>query len=253
MVAPSRCTRRDDEVQLAIKERTSTIQVENPQLKVAPQMDDAKADIGSELKLLWCFQRRGIAFDQCRLLSWNIHEKWVSSILLNCLSKGVPFGYSVVKTDQLIRADRELWTILAREHTGTLKMGAAGVIPLDNKVAAVMTDLRVTMMLLPLPEAKSGDAPKKHDPKNDNPDDTEVIKQVKKAKKIRAVRKCPEELKKFDMTSEHGRICWSYNMKDGCSNKTNGKPAKCNRGAHVCANCKKPGHSVLVCRALQAA
>ena len=42
-VAPSRCTRRDDEVQLAIKERTSTIQVESSQLKVAPQMDDASS------------------------------------------------------------------------------------------------------------------------------------------------------------------------------------------------------------------
>ena len=251
-VAPSRCTRRDDEVQLSIKERTSTIQVENSQLKVAPQMDDTKADWGSELKLQWCLQRRGVAFDQCRLLSWSIHEKWVS-ILLNCLSKGVPFGYSMVKTDQLIRADRELWTILAREYTGTLKMDAAGIIPLDNRVEVLMTDPRVTMMLLPLPGAKSGDGTKKNDGKGDRQDDSDIVKKVKKPKKSRAVRQCPEELKKFDMTSEHGRICWSYNMKDGCNNKTNGKPAKCNRGAHICANCKKPGHSVLVCRALQSA
>ena len=126
-VAPSRCTKRDEEVQMAIKERSSSVQVENSQLKVAPNNDIQKADMDSDLKLRWCFQRRGVAFDQCRLLSWAVHDKWVS-ILLNCLSRGSPVGYSAVKTDQLIRADRELWAILAREHTGTLKMSAAGVI-----------------------------------------------------------------------------------------------------------------------------
>ena len=157
----------------------------------------------------------------------------------------------MVKTDQLIRADRELWTILAKEYTGTLKMSAAGVLPLDNRVEALMTDCRVTMMLLSLPGAKSSDPPKKSNVKGDKHDDPDLVKKVKKPRKTRAVRQCPEELKKYDMTSEHGGICWSYNMKDGCNNKTNGKSAKCNRGAHICANCKKPGHSVLVSRALQ--
>ena len=103
-VAPSRCTKRDDEVHLAIREKTTSIQIENAQLKVAPSNELQRADTGSELKLQWCFQRRGVAFDQCRLLSWAIHDKWVS-VLLNCLSSGTPVGYSAVKTEQLVRAD----------------------------------------------------------------------------------------------------------------------------------------------------
>ena len=107
------------------------------------------------------------------------------------------------------------------------------------------------MMLLPLPGGvKTGDPNKQ---KGDKRDDADPVKKVKKQKKTRAEKQCPEELKKFDLTSDSGRICWNYNLKSGCDNKTNGKPAKCNRGVHLCANCKKPGHSVLVCRALQQA
>ena len=249
-VAPSRCTKRDDEVHLAIREKTTSIQIENAQLKVAPSNELQKADTGSELKLQWCFQRRGVAFDQCRLLSWATHDKWVS-VLLNCLSSGTPVGYSTVKTEQLIRADREIWTILAREYAGTLRMNAAGVIPLDARFDALITDPRVTMMLLPLPGgSRKDDPPRRNDVKVD---DVDPPKKVKKVKKTRAERQCPEELKKFDLSSDHGRICWNYNMKSGCSNKTSGNPAKCNRGSHLCANCKKPGHSVVVCRALQQA
>jgi Tfp pilus assembly protein PilZ len=34
-IAPSRCTKRSEEVQLSIKERPSAVQVENQQLKIA--------------------------------------------------------------------------------------------------------------------------------------------------------------------------------------------------------------------------
>ena len=98
---------------------------------------------------------------------------------------------------------------MAREYTGTLKMDAAGVIPLDARFNALITDPRVPMMLLPLPGgSRKDDPPKKNDLKMD---DVDPPKKVKKVKKTRAERQCPEELRKFDLTSEHGRICWNYN------------------------------------------
>ena len=76
-IAPSRCTKRSDEVQLSIKERPSSVQIENQQLKVSQVPEEFKADFGSEIKLQWCWQRRGLAMDQCRLLSWEVHDAWV--------------------------------------------------------------------------------------------------------------------------------------------------------------------------------
>ena len=41
-----------------------------------------------------------------------------------------------------------------------------------------------------------------------------------KKRKTRAEKSCPDELKKYKMNYTHGRICWSFNLKDGCSLKT---------------------------------
>ena len=250
-IAPSKCSKRDDEIQVAIKERTSSIQIENAVLKVAQTTSEVQGDTGSKLKLQWCWQRRGVAFDRCGLISWAVHEKWVST-MLNNLSRETPAGFGSIKVDQLIRADREMFTILSQEHIGTLKPNAAGVSPLDARLTALMTDPRVTMFMLPLPSShrhikdesdKGGKADVDKPPKPPK----------KKVKKARAEKACPDELKKFKMNYAHGRICWGYNMKDGCSlstQKQDGKPNKCNKGYHVCANCHKPGHSVATCRAL---
>ena len=247
-IAPSKCSKRDDEIQVAIKERTSSIQIENAVLKVAQTTSEVHGDTGSELKLQWCWQRRGIAFDRCGLISWAVHEKWIST-MLNNLSKETPAGFGSIKTEQLIRADRELFTILSQEHHGTVKP-QAGVSPLDARVRALMTDPRITMFMLPLPSshrAVRDDIDKGSKGDSDKPPKPPK----KKAKKARAEKSCPDELKKYKMNYTHGRICWGYNLKDGCSlstQKHDGKPHKCNKGYHVCANCHKPGHSAAACR-----
>ena len=249
-IAPSKCSKRDDEIQVAIKERTSSIQIENAVLKVAQTTTEVQGDTGSELKLQWCWQRRGVAFDRCGLISWAVHEKWVTT-MLNNLGRETPPGFSNIKTEQLIRADRELFTIMSQEHVGTLKPNPAGVSPLDVRVQALMTDPRVTMFMLPLPSSHRAAK-----------DDTDKVVKVdgdkppkppkKKVKKARQEKSCPDELKKYKMDYTHGRICWGFNMKDGCSlttQKHDGKPSKCTKGYHVCANCHKPGHSATACRA----
>ena len=252
-IAPSKCSKRDDEIQLAVKERSSTIQVENSVLKVAPSSSEVVNDVGSELKLQWSFQRRGIAFDRCGLLSWATHERWVTT-MLNTLSRPSPVGFAQVKVDQLVRADREMFTLLAQEHRGPLKAAGGGAPPLDDLVKNMITDPRVTMFLLPVPShakqhGKSDDVwtdKKAGSDKGDGP-------KKKKRKVSRSEKSCPEELKRFKLDYEHGRICWGFNLKDGCKGKTEKagqKPAKCAKGYHVCANCHKAGHSVVACRAL---
>ena len=250
-IAPSRCTKRSEEVQLSIKERPSAVQVENQQLKIAQISEDFKADCGSEIKLQWCLQRRGIAMDQCQLLTWATHEAWVQQ-LFRTLSQQAPPNFQPVKMDQLVRADRELWTLLAQEHKGTLKVSAAGEVPLDGLFKRFCQDPRITMFLLPAPAgAKVVDkevAPKR--PPTTGPTQASAKSSTSKKRKTRAEKQCPDELKKFNLRCEHGPVCWAYNLKTGCRNTTTGKPSRCAKGFHVCANCHKAGHSVVVCRGL---
>ena len=84
--------------------------MEQSTLKLA-QVPVTTADIGTELKLQWALQRRGIAMDQCRLLDWSVHEEWVQW-LLQSLTKEVPTGFATTKLEQIVRANKELWTVL---------------------------------------------------------------------------------------------------------------------------------------------
>ena len=249
-IAPSRCTKRSDEVQQSIKDKPSAVQVENHQLRVAQLPEDFKADCGSEMKLQWCWQRTGLAMDQCRLLSWAVREAWVQQ-LFQTMSQQPPPGFQHVSMQQLIRADRELWTLLAQENQGSLKPRANGDIPLDTMIKNLCRDPRITMFLLPLPS--NAKVTEKDTSKTTATGSTQAAAKSTastKKRKTRAEKSCPEELKKFNLRCEHGPVCWAYNLKSGCKNSTSGKPSRCQKGYHVCANCHKPGHSVLVCRGL---
>ena len=59
-LSPSMCTKREAEVQAALKHSQQVLRIEAQTLKVnteGPKVADA--DHGSEIKLQWCFQRRG--------------------------------------------------------------------------------------------------------------------------------------------------------------------------------------------------
>ena len=252
-VALSRCTKRDDEVHANIKPSTATVQVENSTLKLAQVPVSTTADTGTELKLMWAFQRRGLAMDNCRLLDWEVHETWVQ-FMLNAMTRDCPTGFHSVKTEQLIKADRELWTILTQENLESLK--PINDVPVLNKFfKALVTDPRITMYLLPVPSATSKVtqaaplAPKQTPPPKLQGAPPAGIN--KRRKLTRAQKGCPHELKDFDMMFNQGGttgpICWGYNLKIGCplDTSTQGGHSRCKRGFHVCANCHKPGHNVV--------
>ena len=250
-IAPSKCSKRDDEVQANIKPSASTLQIEQATLKVAQVPVVTSADVGSELKLQWALQRRGLAMDQCRLLDWTYHEDWVQW-LLQALTKDVPPGFTAIKLDQILRADKELWTILAQQQTKSLRPVNDQPVPNDD-FKKLTTDPRVTMLVLPLPSASARPQPQVPQKKNDPPKPTGGQGTPNKKRKLtRAEKNCPEELKKYHLRLEgKGNICWSCNLAAGCSNSASGTPAKCMRGFHVCAHCHKPGHSVTSCRSKQ--
>ena len=252
-IAPSKCSKRDDEVQMSLKDSKSSIQIENSQLKVGPSTDTVVAEWNSELKYQWCLMRRGLAMDQCRVLSWEVHQHW-TNYFLNLVTRPVNAGFQQIKLDQLVRADRELWTILAQEVTGSLKASGAD-IPLDAHVRRLSTDPRVTMLLLPLPAnqkvPEAPDVTKKTPAPKPSPGAPAPKPPTKR--KTRAERGCPEPLRKYNMQTANGPICWNFNLKDGWQLPTSGNPPRCQRGNHICANCHKPGHSVVVCRGVKAA
>ena len=253
-IGPSKCSKREAEIQLAAtKEKSQILSVEQQTVKVTAAETTLKADSNTELQLQWCLQRRGIALDQCRLVDWDLHQRWVQ-YLLGLLSKAAPEGYTKVKIDQVIKADKELFMIMAEEHQHGDQRLKDVPSPMNAAFQKLITDPRVTMFLLPVPShavaktpASSAGAPAQNPfGKSGAKGQGKVRKEGKQSQRAKTL--CPAELKEFKQVDEQGRpICWSFNMKSGC--KESVQNGRCKKGAHVCMKCLRNNHGVATCRA----
>ena len=144
--------------------------------------------------------------DSCRLLDWSVHELWLQ-YMLNAMTRECPAGYHAVRTEQVVKADRELWTILAQENSNSLRP-VNDVPALNGPFKALVTDPRVTMFLLPVPSSlsKVATAPQQGAPKNtgDVPKPAANNNTNKKRKLTRAQKGCPAELKDFNLRIAQG-------------------------------------------------
>ena len=252
-IGPSKCSKRETEIQLtATKEKSQVVSVEQQTLKITAADTPLKVDNNTELQLQWSLQRRGIALDQCRLVEWDVHQRWVQ-YLLGLLAKTAPDGYAKIKTEQIFKADKELFMIMSEEHQQTDDRLTDVPSPMNVAFKKLVTDPRVTMYLLPVPlhvaprQAPAAPSAPSH------PQGGKGAKgqgKVKKDGKLsnRAKAMCPNELKDLKQMDDQKRpICWSYNLKNGC--KESVQDGRCKKGAHICMKCGRSNHGAANCRA----
>ena len=215
-----------------------TLTVEQQTLRLSAGEPKIKADTSNELLMQWALQRRGLAFDQCKLISNDVHYKWVQSLLMQ-LTRDAPPGYAKVQMEQILRADRELFN------------GPKGELPLDLLMAQLSHDPRISMHLLPLPASSArsttgssvDEGSKKTSPGPPKPGNPK-----KKAKAFaKAKANCPEELKGYHQFDDNRNSnCSSFNMSKGCNKET--KEGRCKKGSHICIKCKRNNDSLVTCR-----
>ena len=258
-LAPSKCPKREIEVLAGFREKPSTLQVEQNVVKLGQGPPALECDTSDSLKCQWAWMRRGLAYDQCNMISHATHQKWVQR-LLDSLSTTPPPGYSAISLSQCIRADKELFLLMSQENLSSFKAGVGGVLPLDTLMSRLMYDVRVSQFLLPLPKSSAagsgGDINRTPGLKRPGGKPQGPSGRAKaKAKTRGGPKNKPVSLANFDTRSKHGNLCWGFNLEDGCGNKTEKDSKsgfqKCAKGLHLCANCHKPGHSVVNCRALK--
>ncbi|CAE7029174.1 unnamed protein product [Symbiodinium sp. CCMP2456] len=264
-ISPGKCTSRESEIQLSTKDQSRVFRLEDNSLKVGSDQPKDTASFDSPIKLQWCLQRRGLALDQARVMSWAQHERWVHC-LLHALTKDCPSGFHKPDMNRIVQADREAWLIMASE-VKSLKVTAAGDFPLGVALDALRTDPRITMYLMATwgraPDVKPVDVD--HPPPVHNKPGEGLSRSAKRRRRLKAAassrtttptgkassaaRTMPAELKDAHQKAEDGTpICWDHNC-GGCKNKTEGDPPRCNRGVHICAYCRRVGHSFRNCRA----
>lgn len=245
-ISPSKCSKRDSEVQGSLKEKPQTLIVEQQTVRMAAPEQKVKVDTSNELQLQWALQRRGLAFDQCQLVTYATHDIWVQT-LLTSVARDAPPGYGKVSMEQVIRADKQMFTLIAQELTGSLKPDGAGALPMDAKMQALACDPRVNMFLLPLPSSVKVAKEVSEDHETiEKPG--RVPRPKKKAKSSpKAKSMCPKELKGYNRLNANSvPICWGFNLSSGCSESVSN--GRCKKGSHECIKCNRTNHGLSTCR-----
>jgi hypothetical protein len=126
-ITVDKCTSRRQEMGHIRKESTMKIDATGG-IKIVQKNLTLGADTSSSLLLRLAFQRRSLAFDQCRVLTYVVHEKWVNH-LFSQLNHIPPPGYASVSLEQILQADVELFTILANECRTGIAADVNGSLP----------------------------------------------------------------------------------------------------------------------------
>lgn len=191
--------------------------------------------------------------DQVGFLSWAVHEDWVQGLFRTLSSRTAP-GFSRVSMAQIMRADKELFVLLAQEITEPVRVEQDGTSA-DQIFRALTRDPRILVFMTPLPSTRAihedlaADVPKSKKRASDDTDKAEKPdkKPKKEADPKKPPPKTPSELAGYDATYQGKYMCWNYNLKKGCSQKV--QKGRCRFGTHICMNCHRPGHGAHECRA----
>ena len=237
-LVPNVCISREQELTGQRKDPKLALDSEG-QLRLKAQNADVKADVSTDMKLKQAMTRRGLAYDQCGLITFGVHAKWIEK-LFTSLNRTVPEGYASISLHQLMEADKELWQRLADECRTSIIPVAGMPRQLDDAINKWSASHEVLYYLMPLPASKgattSYGAHKEVPTERKNP---YVPKGGKKGggkgKKGKGNSSMPPGC--VNKTKEGKNLCFAFNSPAGCSYAKAG--GQCRRGVHVCArpNC----------------
>ena len=99
-------------------------------VKVTKAENQLNCDVTGELRLRQCLTRKALAFDQIKLCSFDVMETWHNAVV-QALMRKPPAGHKYVTIQQIMAADRELWSLLSQSTRGKLKVMVGQPPPLD--------------------------------------------------------------------------------------------------------------------------
>ena len=250
-IGPSKCHSREMEIQAESKQKAKQIiTIEQGSLRSSSSSGLSDVDTSTELRLFFALQRRHLAFELVNLLSWQPCQIWLDKLMGSLLHEAAHSGPALSLT-QILRADREIFNIMASEFSGALIGEKDKPPPLDAVFLRLMHDPRVNVHLIALPRVApgvNGGNPKgnKREADHGGGNKPHPLKRPRTGDKEPA--RVPEELKGLKLRTSEGKpMCWHFNLSKGCNNPT--KNGRCKFGYHTCMKCLRPKHGAAACHA----
>ena len=228
-IEPSACTSKEQEV-LSKSKEDKRISIVDGSLRIKNPVNKLEADLGTDLLLKYALTRRGLAFDQANLVSFQMHDAWVER-LMEVRHTAPPASYSGISHQQLLNADRKLFVKLAESTRSGVQLQATGK-PLDKVWEDCCNHPDVAHLLQPLPQPA---APKTDPNLRVHPYGGGKGKGKDGKSKGKGLNSLPAALREHGtaVTSQGHALCFGYSLKNCRLPVKNGR---CQKGLHLCCH-----------------
>jgi hypothetical protein len=238
----NKCASREAELSSTDKER-SIVFDNSGHLKVNVKTKETLTTVSSDMQVRDAMVRRALAYDQAGILTFEVLHKWIQR-LFECMARSPPPGYSAVSLNQIISADREIFTLVSDATAAAIAPSPGNVKPADAVFERFSTAPEVMFYVLPLPRSTGSSADSEHRSNDSGLTLTRpgfVKRQHKGGKGNKGEGKGKKGLSVPEgcVPKWNGKpICFSYN-RGHCTRVKPGR--RCQYGFHVCFrnNCFK--------------
>ena len=141
---------------------------------------DLRADIKDLLRLQYALQRRGLAFELARLMSFEQHERLVKFLFAE-LTRDPMEDHHPVSLQQVKEADLQFWLRIAELTRAGFDGTSEDELPLDEYVSQIIAEPRIAQLLFQKQKAgNKGDIHNDVGNKRDHDADNERLKRENK-------------------------------------------------------------------------
>ena len=153
-VPVEQCTCRMQELG-GVKKMPSSTSDKAGYLRLSVKDEELSIDCGKDMFLIkQALLRRSLAYDQTGIISYETMEAW-HSYLFEVMQREAPPDSRPISLQQILTADRQMFTRLAEGCRSGLISTAAGVLPADKMMKDLQDDIRITNFLLHHPATTS--------------------------------------------------------------------------------------------------
>ena len=160
-LSPDRCTSREWEVSMS--KSAKQIEIDADKLVVKEKADTPDGTTTGEMETFEALRRRGVAYAFVDILSWEVHERYLM-MLFGHSRRPPPQGYQKTTLQQVLRADRGVFTKLIQDNIGLRRDATTGDLPMDEAIINALSSYDVGFHLMPLPKPSHPTPPPKADP-----------------------------------------------------------------------------------------
>ena len=219
----SQCLSTTRRHELLQKKPSKEISIDQSQLVVKEKQSDLTCPTVTELEVSNALKRRALAFDLVGVCTYDVMAAYHAD-LRDHLHTPPPPGYSAVSVQQILWADRTAFMFLS-ERMAPLKKNAMNQLHLDLQLRTILSQPNVAFHLLPLSgrTQKASSAAKASNPKkrSRSPRKQQPVKGKGGPKGRTGKSRGPSIpaglVNKALEAPQKQRLCWAYNLPNGCS------------------------------------